>query len=311
MYNNGQIIEKKLYISSKDCSEEIISKNQIMSNINKIGFNFIHYIQDYKNIKIIRDGKIIILGGFYDGKITVFQNDTDSNQSIIDPFKDDSIVTIINTDIDENFLFIGNNMGNISIILISPSNINDWKEIYSIPHQLNIISSIESNNLLNVWASASIDGYINLYTLPKCKLNMSFKLETNNFCNNIFICDSPLPSILIICKDEVFLYSINGHKIYSQKEYSNIINPIIIKDFIRNDFFVYIINEKEILIRNVSDFTLVSSIEIDREIYYLVPNENNKALFAFNRDGTEINAITCESKKDKKKGIEITSFFKF
>ena len=311
VYNNGQIIEKKLYISSKDCSEEIISKNQIMSNINKIGFNFIHYIQDYKNIKIIRDGKIIILGGFYDGKITVFQNDTDSNQSIIDPFKDDSIVTIINTDIDENFLFIGNNMGNISIILISPSNINDWKEIYSIPHQLNIISSIESNNLLNVWASASIDGYINLYTLPKCKLNMSFKLETSNFCNNIFICDSPLPSILIICKDEVFLYSINGHKIYSQKEYSNIINPIIIKDFIKNDFFAYIINEKEILIRNVSDFTLVSSIEIDREIYYLVPNENNKALFAFNKDGTEINAITCESKKDKKKGIEITSFFKF
>ena len=64
VYNNGQIIEKKLYISSKDCSEEIISKNQIMSNINKIGYNFIHYIQDYKNIKIIRDGKIIILGGF-------------------------------------------------------------------------------------------------------------------------------------------------------------------------------------------------------------------------------------------------------
>ena len=106
-----------------------------------------------------------------------------------------------------------------------------------------------------------------------------------------WICDSPLPSILIICQEEVFLYSINGNKIYYQKEYSKLINPIVIKDFIKNDFLAYITNGKEIYIRNVSDFTLISSIEIDREIFYLFPNENNKILYATDQSGTEINAI--------------------
>ena len=127
--------------------------------------------------------------------------------------------------------------------------------------------------------------------MPICKLTKSFKIESNNLYNNIFICDSPLPSILIICQEEVFLYSINGNKIYYQKEYSKLINPIVIKDFIKNDFLAYITNGKEIYIRNVSDFTLISSIEIDREIFYLFPNENNKILYATDQSGTEINAI--------------------
>ena len=41
----------------------------------------------------------------------------------------------------------------------------------------------------------------------------------------------------------------------------------------------------------------MSNIEIDREILYLIPNENNKVLFAINKDGTEINSIFCENKK--------------
>ena len=149
-------------------------------------------------------------------------------------------------------------------------------------------------------ASASIDGYISLYTMPNFKLYKCFKLNSNkenNIINNIFISDSPLPSILIIIDDEVNLYSINGHHIYYQKEKSAIINPILIKDFIKNDFFAYIIDKKHIYIRNISNYHLVSNIEIDREIVYLIPNENNKVLFAINKDGTEINSIFCENKK--------------
>ena len=183
-------------------------------------------------------------------------------------------------------------------MLISHSNINDWHEVIFLNDHLNLISSIESNYQLNVWASASIDGYINLYTLPSCKLINSFKLETKYSLNNIFICDSPLPSILLICQEEILLYSINGHKIYYQKESSEIINPILIKNFIKNDFLAYIINGKNICIRNVADFTLISSIEIDREIFYLFTNENNKVLYGTNKNGTEINAVFCDNKNN-------------
>ena len=62
-----------------------------------------------------------------------------------------------------------------------------------------------------------------------------------------------------------------------------------------NRIFPYIF--KEISIRNVSDFTLITNIEIDREIYYLFPNENNKVLYATNKSGSEINALFCDNKK--------------
>ena len=230
------------------------------------------------------------ISGYYDGKIMVIQNDSENNP--IYPFREESsIVTTINVDFEEKYLFIGNNIGNISIMSIESNDINNWNEIYFNNDHLNVINSIETNYQLNVWASSTIDGYINIYTLPQCKLTKSFKIESNNLCNNIFICDSPLPSILIICQEEVILYSINGNKIYYQKECSKITNPIVIKDFIKKDFLAYITNGKEIHIRNVSDFSLISSIEIDSEIFYLFPNDNCRVLYATNQSGTEINAV--------------------
>ncbi len=301
IYNNSLIIEKKITYTNKDCTDEIISKKQIKHNINKISFNYINNIQDNKNVLILKEGKIIIIGGYYDGKISVILNEADINTPIkITPFKDESIVTVINTDYDEKYLFLGNILGNISIMIIESENIYDWKEIYFINAHDNIISSIEINYQLNIWASASIDGLINLYTLPTYKSTISFKLETNNFCNYIFLCDSPLPSILIICQEEIFLYSINGNKIYYQKENSKLINPIIIKDFMKNDFFAYITNFKEIIIRNVSDFSLISNIKLDKEIFYLYPCENNKILYAINKSGTEFNVVSCDNKKEIK-----------
>ena len=296
VYNNGLVLEKKLWCSNKECGDDIVSKKQLY-NINRININFVQFSQYNKNVKIIREGKIIIMGGFYDGKISIIERDSEDNPFTINPFKDESIITTINTDFEEKYLFIGNNLGNISIMSIESVEIEDWEEIYLITDNFNAISSIETNYQLNVWASASIDGFINIYTLPSCKLTQSFKLDTNNFCNNIFISDSPLPSILIICQEEVYLFSINGHKIYYQKEYSKIINPIILKDFIGNDYLAYITNEKDISIRDVSDFNVISNIEIEREICYLFSNENNKILYAINKNGTEINAVFCENKK--------------
>ena len=68
-------------------------------------------------------------------------------------------------------------------------------------------------------------------------------------------------------------------------------NPILIEDFVKYDFFDYIKDKKHIYIRNISNFHL------DKEILYLIPNENNKVLFAINKIGTEINSIFCENKK--------------
>ena len=300
-YNTNIYIHEKITYSifEKEYNEEIIEIKKLTPTLNRISNYYLPYMHNNKNIKIIRDGRIIILGGYYDGKIIIFDTEIiNSNKSIIEifPFRDESPITTIHVDKDEEYLFVGNSLGNIRIIQIE-NNINEWKMIYLINAHLNSISSINSNNELNIFASSSIDGYINVYTLPLFKLTKSFKLSLNSLCNYIYICDSPLCSIIIICQSEVYLYSINGFQIWYQKESDNIINPIIIKDFYRNDYLAYIINNKEIFIRNISDFSIQAKFENDTEIYYLCPGIDMKILYAINKNGTLINIIISDTKK--------------
>ena len=298
-YDSNIIVEKKITYSifDKEYSEEIIDiKKQMkqtpnkMSNLNK------------NNIQIIRNGKIIIIGGYYDGKITVFDLENNNVNSIndISYFNDESPITTIHVDEDEEFLFLGNSLGNICILNINEKNIKDWKVKCLINDHLHSIISINSNNELNVWASATINGYINIYTLPLCKLTKSFKIKTNKTCNNIFIIDFPSPSIIIICQDEIYLYSINGFKFNYFKELSDIISPIIIKDFLGRYFLSYIVNNKNIFIMKIPDLSIQTKIENDNDICYLCPGIEMKVFYAISKNGTLIDIFIY----DNKKGIE-------
>ena len=302
-YNTNYFVEEKISYSifDKEYSEEIISINQITKIINKMSDNYLPKNNNYnKNIKIIGEGKILIMGGYYDGKIIVINTENISDENSlteISPFGDESPITTLNIDKYENYLFIGNSLGNIRIMQIDNKNPKEWKMKYLINEQLKCISSIDCNNELNIWASLSIDGYINIYTLPLCKLIKSFKVSLDNICNYIYICDFPLPSFLIIYEKDIYLYSINGFKIYNKKENEIIINPIVFKDFFGKDFLAYILNYKEIFIRNISDFSIQVRITGENEINYLCPGVDMKILYAFNKNGTQVDVFLCDTKK--------------
>ena len=301
LYKNYLYIEEKISDSlfDKEYSEEIIDVKYISKTFNKITNYYLPEMNNFKNIKIIHDGKIIIIGGYYDGKIIIIDSENNMNTATeIFPFKDESQITTVYADKDEEFLYIGNSFGNITIISIESNNITEWKILNLINDHLNSIISIDSNNQLNIWASASIDGCINIYTLPLYKLTKSFKIPSTNTINYIYICDSPLASIIIICKDEIYLYSINGYKIYYQKENSDIISPIVIKDFNGNNYLAYILNCKEILIKTIPDFSIQKKFENDTEIYYLCPGTDMKLLYAINKVGTQIDVIISDTKKN-------------
>ena len=300
-YNTNYLIEEKISYSifDKEYSEEIIEIKKLTQTLNKMSKYYLpNQYNNNKNIKIIHEGKIIIMGGYYDGNVIIIDTGNyNKGFSIIIPFKDESPVTNIHIDKEEQLLFMGNLSGNVRIMEIESKKVEEWKMIYLINDHLNSISSIDSNNELNVWASATIDGYINIYTLPLCKLTKSFKLSMNTNCNYIYICESPLASIIIIYDEDIFLYSINGSKICSQKENGKIINPILIKDFLCNDHLAYIINNKEIFIRSIPDFSIKTRIECDHEIFYLCPGADMKILYAVNKSGDQLDVIMCETKK--------------
>ena len=59
----------------------------------------------------------------------------------------------------------------------------------------------------------------------------------------------------------------------------------------------YIINNKEIFIRNISDFSIQARISSDNEINYLCPGADMKILYAFNKNGTQVDVFLCDTKK--------------
>ena len=307
-YNTSCYIEEKISYSifDKEYYEEIIEVKQITPTLNKMSEYFLPDINKAnnlnKNIKIIHEAKIIITGGYYDGKIVIMDiYNLNEENSIIEmiPFKDESPINVIHIDKDEQFLFIGNTLGNIGIISIDYKNIKEWKLIHLINDQLNSISFIHSNNELNVWASASIDGFINIYTLPLCNLTKSFKVSNsdNSICNYIYVCDCPLNSIIVIFDKEMYLYSINGFIIDCHKEDNIIVNPIVMKDFFKNDYVAYIIHNKEIYILNIGDFSIQTKIQNDSDIYYLYPGIDMKVLYAMDKNGTILDIFMCDTKK--------------
>ena len=93
------------------------------------------------------------------------------------------------------------------------------------------------------------------------------------------------------------IYSINGIFICKQKEYSTITNPIIFKDFYKNDYLAYIINEKDVNIRNLPGLSVQATYVNEREIFHICPSEDLKLLYLVDKAGTQIDVVKCDSNK--------------
>ena len=241
-----------------------------------------------------------MMGGFYDGKVQICPLDQKVQPLQILPFSDKLPILSVCVDKDEEFAFFGNSIGNIRVLKLDKEP-NKYKFYLTITEHLSAISHIDCSTELNLWASASIDGYINIYTLPICKLIRSIKVPTNK-CNYVFLSSSPLPAIVVITEEkninEIFVYSINGKLLIRQKEQAILSCPIIINDLNKNDYISYIINDS-VIIRSIP--TLIRQVCVDgiKNIYAIYPSEDMRALFATNRSGSEIYIIKDEPKNPK------------
>ena len=168
-----------------------------------------------KPFHFCRNSRTLMMGGFFDGKVHIFPLDPKIAPLQIVPFSDRTPIVSICADKDEEFAFFGNTIGNVRIITLDkePSKYKFYK---TITDHMSAISHIDCNSELNLWASASIDGYINIYRLPLCKLIRTIKVPTKK-CDFVFLSASPLPSIIVITEEknvhEISIYSINGKEI--------------------------------------------------------------------------------------------------
>ena len=299
--NSDFLIEKKINkaaLDKKSYFEETINSSKFDKICNRM-FKY-QYPKDYndKAFQIYDEGKSMIIGGYYDGKILIINTEPKYQKTELIPFNEEIPVCTIAINKEEDYMFLGNMKGNVKVYK-NDFQTKMWNPLYLICDQMNEISYINCNNELNLWTSATIDGYINLYSLPLCKLFRCIKVPTK-YCEYVFLSSSPLPSIIVISNDkkesEIFVYSINGFLILRQKEQGNISSPIVFKDLNSNDYLAYICNSN-IFIRNLPNLILQVLIDDLNDIYTIFTNKNKIILYAANKSASEIYIIKHETKK--------------
>ena len=299
-YNNNTIIEKKINCSPFDKTYSFEDSNiiDLFRFTNKMSLFYNPKKQNDKIIQFCQKGKLLILGGFYDGKVQLIPLSSKLEPILLTPFQDRLPILSITVDKDEEFIFFGNSIGNVSIFKMDkdPSNFIFYQ---TITHQMSSISDLVCNSNLNLWASGSVDGYINLYTLPLSKLIRIIKIPTNNL-EYVFLSESPLPTIVSVTEEkeisEIFVYSINGKLLLRQKEEDIISCPLIIRDMNTNNYFAYIIKDT-VVIRSLPNLIREVCIEGINNIYSICPSMDMKTMYGINKSGNEIYVI----KEDKEK----------
>ena len=294
VYDNNTIIEEKIGATT----EEICCTYKISPMNNKINEQY----ADKKNDKIIRfcnSCTTMIVGGFYDGRITIIDLEDKAEKNIeqIYPFSEEEPILSICIDKEETFMVLGNTLGNIAVYKINFEN-NKWELYKKIFHQMGPISDININSELNLFSTSSIDGFINLYTTPDCKLIRSIKVPTgeNNDgqCNYVFLSESSLPSIIAIIENEkncvIYSYSINGKYLNSIPVSKNLICPTKVRDLNSFEYLVYYI-DTEINVINLPSLSLCITLKNIFNVKKLCVNEDLTAIFVISEDGTQIQAI--------------------
>jgi WD40 repeat protein len=297
--NSHAFVDAKIswQVFDKKFNEEIANKYKIGKLYNNIlEYQYPKKYSD-KNIVFCNNRKKIIIGGFYDGKVLIISYEPKVEVKELLPFSEEIPIISIAINKNEDYLFLGDILGNVKIYKIN-DDIEKYETLYLITDQFSPISHLNCNEELNMWVSASIDGYIDLYTLPLCKLIRIIKVPINK-CNYAFLSAFPIPSIIIIGEEEekqeseIFVYSINGHLIMRQKEQYLITCPIIIKDINSYEYLAYI-GKDNIIIRNLPSLYLQVNIDNLEGIYAFCPNEDNKIVYAINQNYDEIYVIKEE-----------------
>ena len=238
------------------------------------------------------------MGEFYDGKVSIISYEPKVVVKELIPVSEEIPIISITVNKNEEYLFLGDILGNIKIYKIN-DDIEKYESLHLISDQFSPISHLDCNEELNLWASASIDGYINIYTFPLCKLIRSIKVPINK-CNYAFLSPFPSPSIIVIGEEEekneseIFVYSINGHLIMKQKEQSLITCPLIIKDINSYEYLAYITKDN-IIIRNLPSLYLHVNIDNLKDIYAFCLSEDMRIIYGINQNGDEIYVIREET----------------
>ena len=269
--NTNYFYNLKLNLTGEIKIEEESNFIEVENNSNKFASSY--FISSIKTPVIIySNNKYMIKGGFWDGRLEI--------NSIINGPKEEPYSTCIFPSCgpiiimampkNEQILICGTKLGVIIAFEVYDKNIQLKQKLFLYNDE---ITSISINDNLNMFASASKDGYIMLNTLPTLELVRAFKMNLNNnkkklnnlYASNVFLSSCPIPVIVIYCSEaKIFkTYSINGLFMNEQEEedYTEKIECYYIYnnlDF--QEFLIYGTDDGLVKIRKFPEMTFIKSV---------------------------------------------------
>ena len=275
--------------------EEESSPIEIENNSNKYASSY--YISSIQAPLIIYgNNKYMIKGGFWDGRIEInsLVNGPKEEPYSTCIFQNVGPITVMAMSKDEHFLLCGTKLGVILAFQVYDKNLELKQKIFSHSEE---ITSISINDTLNMFATASKDGYIMIHIMPTLELVRSIKVKLTNkkmnniYANNIFLSNNPIPAVTIfISQLKIFKsYSINGLEINEQEEedYTKNINCSIIYNNVDfQDFLIYGTNDGLVKIRKFPEMEIINSINpFDGEpIETLTISQDRRYCYAWGKD---------------------------
>ena len=172
---------------------------------------------------------------------------------------------------DTSICFEGNNLGDVKISIKGTE-----EKIIILRDHNNKILYIDYNKRLNMFLTYSLDGFINIYTFPKCKLVRVIKVSkfSEIKLKKVVLISNPFPMIFACNSYSMYVLTINGDLIKSEdfEEFNMEIIPCIDKDFgIMNDS-VYIV--KNGIENNIEKYNDKDELELPS--LKLLPKVKNK-----------------------------------
>ena len=344
-------IEQKIIIQENKETNNYIIKDIIKYKELPIRKRIIKNIEYKLIMKQIYKGAFYLIAGLFDGELYIIKNinntsyKKDEKEIKIDKSKinifDRSLITALEIDKEEKYIIYGTQKGSLIIYSLDYILFKEEKKFINLikffqSHPGFSINSICINSDLNLFADCSNDGFAHIYTLPKCKLVHSIYIEsntTNNYFSNdyIFLSAQPLASISIYSNKTYNFkcYSINGNELidYNKdfddkliKDYKSELleeqgmsSPIIFTDSQFNDYLLYILNKKYILIKKfpfMENIALINpsqninekinNISISNDLKYLYAYEEiNNKIYIINNKKHESLQINKENKEIK------------
>ena len=159
-------------------------------------------------------GSYFILSGFWDKNILILHiSDSSKSFSLLNEY-DNSSITYIDKDMHNHCVIFGTAKGSVVVYRVNPTPLKFEFHIGKHEHKAPI-TALVMNNTLQLVASASKDGVVNIYTYPSFKTVRSIVVDNNACVTNVFLASNPLPCVVAYSteKKRFYSYTINGETV--------------------------------------------------------------------------------------------------